>query len=50
MNEKRHIPHPFELFGVECHKGWFNLLKPIFEYVQDYNKDKTEEEHFLYGF
>ena len=27
MNEKSHIPHPFELFGVECHKGWFDLLK-----------------------
>ena len=44
MNEKSHIPHPFELFGVECHKGWFDLLKPIFEYVQEYNKDKPEEE------
>ena len=48
MNEKSHIPHPFELFGVECHKGWFNLLKPIFEYVQDYNKDKTEEEQIRF--
>ena len=48
MNEKSHIPHPFELFGVECHKGWFDLLKPIFEYVQDYNKDKTEEEQIRF--
>lgn len=43
MNEKQHIPHPFELFGVECHKGWFDLLKPVFEYVNQYNKDKEKE-------
>lgn len=43
MNEKSHIPHPFEIFGVECHKGWFELLKPIFSYVQEYNRDKEKE-------
>lgn len=48
MNEKSHIPHPFEVFGVECHKGWFDLLKPIFEYVQEYNKDKPEEEQIRF--
>ena len=48
MNEKSHIPHPFELFGVECHKGWFELLKPIFSYVQEYNKDKNEEEQIKF--
>lgn len=21
--ETKHIPHPFELFGVECGKGWY---------------------------
>ena len=35
---------PFELFGVECGKGWHELLKPIFNYIEEYNKDKTEEE------
>ena len=48
MNEKSHIPHPFEIFGVECHKGWFDILKPIFSYVQEYNKDKKEEEQIKF--
>lgn len=48
MNEKSHIPHPFEIFGVECHKGWFELLKPIFSYVQEYNRDKEEEEQIKF--
>lgn len=48
MNEKQHIPHPFELFGVECHKGWFDLLKPVFKYVETYNKDKKEEEQIKF--
>ena len=48
MNEKRHIPHPFELFGVECHKGWFGLLKPVFDYVKEYNKDKPEDKHIRF--
>lgn len=37
--------HPYELFGVECGKGWYDLLKPIFKYVENYNKDKPQEEH-----
>lgn len=36
---------PFELFGVECDKGWYKLLTPIFDYITEYNKDKHEEEH-----
>lgn len=35
---------PFELFGLECGKGWHELLKPIFDYIEEYNKDKTEED------
>ena len=34
---------PFELFGVECGKGWYKLLTPIFDYVERYNKDKDDE-------
>ena len=34
---------PFELFGVECGEGWHELLKPIFKYVEEYNKDKAED-------
>lgn len=38
----QYIPHPYELFGVECGKGWYKLLQPIFDYVENYNKDKDE--------
>lgn len=34
---------PWELFGVECGKGWFPLIEPILQYIQSYNKDKSEE-------
>lgn len=34
---------PWELFGVECGKGWFSLIEPILQYIQSYNKDKSEE-------
>lgn len=42
------IPYPFELFGVECHKGWYDLLIPVFEYVKNYNKDKKDEEQIKF--
>ena len=35
---------PIELFGVECGNGWKDLLTPIIDYVNEYNKDKKEEE------
>lgn len=35
---------PFELFNVECGKGWFELLKPIFNYIEEYNKDESNTE------
>lgn len=38
---------PFELFGIECGKGWHELLKPIFAYIEEYNKNKTEEERLV---
>lgn len=34
---------PYELFGIECDKGWHPLLKPIFDYIEEYNKDKDDE-------
>lgn len=36
------IPTPYQLFGVECERGWYQLLKPIIDYIDDYNKDKDE--------
>ena len=38
-----YIPHPYDLFGIECEKGWFKLLEPIFDYIKEYNKDKDDE-------
>lgn len=38
---------PFELFNIECGKGWESLYKPIFEYIENYNQDKTEEEQII---
>lgn len=32
-------------YGIHCGKGWYPLIKPIIEYVDDYNSDKPEEEH-----
>ena len=49
MNDKKeYIPHPYELFGVECHKGWYDLLTPIFDYVKEYNKDKEEDKQIIF--
>ena len=48
MNEQTYTPHPYELFGVECGKGWYKLLEPIFEYVENYNKDKDDEHKIVF--
>lgn len=37
----------YELFGVECGEGWYSLLKPIFNYIDEYNKDKNEEDKIV---
>ena len=42
--ETKHIPYPFELFGVECGKGWYKLIQPVVDYINEYNKNKTKEE------
>ena len=38
---------PFELFHIECGKGWESLYKPILEYIENYNTDKKEEEKII---
>lgn len=38
---------PFELFNIECGKGWECLYKPLFEYIENYNKFKAEDEHII---
>ena len=45
IEEYENIPlEPYELFGVECGQGWRDLYNPIFKYIEDYNKDKVNEE------
>ena len=45
MEEKNDkIPTPYELFHVECGDGWAKLLQPIFDYIENYNKDKEKAE------
>lgn len=44
MEENDNPKWPFELFGVECGEGWYPLIKPIFEYIEEYNKNKEKEE------
>lgn len=36
------VETPYELFGIECGKGWEELLKPIFDYINEYNLDKDD--------
>lgn len=44
LTEYDYIPlTPYELFGVECMKGWKSLYEPILQYVEEYNKDKDDE-------
>lgn len=35
---------PYELFGIECDKGWTELIKPLFEYVENYNKTHEDNQ------
>lgn len=35
---------PYELFGIECGEGWKKLYQPIIDYIEEYNKDKEEDD------
>lgn len=39
---------PWELFGVECGKGWEKLYKPLFEYIEKYNSGKEKDEDKIF--
>jgi ribosomal protein S14 len=41
------VQNCFELFGVECGKGWHGLIQPIFDYVKEYNRDKDVGERIV---
>ena len=44
-NEKMNLPTPMQLFGIECGKGWYELIIPIAEYIEQYNKDHPENDY-----
>lgn len=35
---------PIELFGIECGRGWEKLYMPIIQYIEEYNKNKEEDQ------
>lgn len=35
---------PYELYGMECGEGWKPLVKPVIDYIDNYNKNKEETE------
>ena len=37
------MKEPFELFGIECDRGWERLYKPVIDKINEYNKDHPEE-------
>jgi ribosomal protein L37AE/L43A len=42
--EKNDEPkYPYELFGVECDKGWEKLYQPIIDYISEYNKNNDDK-------
>ena len=44
MKNNNEPKEPYELFGIECGDGWKKLYEPIIEYIEEYNKDKKEED------
>ena len=38
------MKEPFELFGIECDRGWERLYKPVIDGINEYNKAHPEEE------
>ena len=34
---------PFELFGVECDKGWNELIQPLSDWIENYNKEHEDD-------
>lgn len=32
-----HSMYAFQMFGFECHDGWYDILEPVIMYIADYN-------------
>lgn len=46
-NEDNAPKWPYELFGVECGDGWKKLLPPLFEKIEEYNKELADEDKIV---
>ena len=42
MEENDELKSPYELFGVECGEGWKDIIQPLFNYVEEYNKEHQD--------
>ena len=42
--KNREINTPYELFGIECGKGWMSLIQPILDYIKEYNAKVSTDE------
>ena len=42
MEENNELKEPYELFGVECDRGWYDIIKPLFAYIEEYNKKNPD--------
>ena len=38
---------PFDLFGIECNKGWYGLIIPIVEYINDFNSKMESPDKYI---
>ena len=43
-NEIKNLPTPMQLCSIECGNGWLELIIPIAEYIEKYNKEHPENE------
>ena len=47
MENNNEIKTCYQLFGVECGEGWYSLIKPIIDYIEEYNKDKSDDDKIV---
>ncbi|MCD8207105.1 MAG: hypothetical protein LUD72_04115 [Bacteroidales bacterium] len=40
-------PKPYDLFPVECAQGWRKVIEPLFDYIEEYNKDKDTDDKII---
>ncbi len=43
ISDPNYLPSPFELFGIECGKGWEKLYGPVIEKINKYNEEHLDD-------